>query len=416
MLSPFKLKKDVVNVAREEELACGPDQGVPHNSKDWCEFLSRCFGDSCSEESAKKLSAVFACVDRIATPIAKFPLGLYRKERGKQGSLKQKDHPLARLLRHRPTDAMTWTQLRTAIGYQVILTGNSYVKVFRDENFYPKELFPLDPQTVSVEMTRKRLIRYKVMESDYDDLNTGDRLYDRSEVAHFKGLSCDGLKGVSVLEHCRKDFANHKALCDLGRENSETGNGLRGIINLPAGIKKEHRDEIRKTWGDSINKARSGDGFAILSGDTKFTPITMSMQDAQFIEQKRMSLADIARIFNVPLHKIQDLDRATNNNIEVMNTEFYKSTLLPWITSFEEVYNQTLLTERERDEGYHFKHNVSSLLRASMNDRMESYQKGIHVMTINEMRAKEDLPSIDGCDTPLIPMNHLPKGEKANEE
>ena len=150
----------------------------------------------------------------------------------------------------------------------------------------------------------------------------------------------------------------------------------------------------------------------------KFHPVTMSMRDAQFIESMNFSVLEIARIFNVPPHKIQDLSRATFSNIEHLSREFYMASLVPWITRIEATMNLCLLTQADRDAGLYIRHNADGLLRGDLATRSESYAKqiGAGVMTPNEGRALEDRPPLPGGERLFMPSNTMPIELATNPE
>lgn len=368
---------------------------------------AKMWGDSSpGTTSADRLAAVYACVNVIASSISAMPLQLFRKN----GNTREREtsHPLARLLDGAPNEVMTWPQLREALLYQQILRGNAYARGFWSGGNV-REIFPLPYGTVTHKLTDARRIRYTVGANDFK-VPTGD--FGRPEILHFKALSSDGIEGINPIRHCRMTTASAAALASYGRTSAEQGQPIRGIITAETTFKNpEQARQVRSRWGEAWNDAKNGDGIAIFEGgDMKFHPVTMSMRDAQFIESMNFSVLEIARIFNVPPHKIQDLSRATFSNIEHLSREFYMASLVPWITRIEATLNLCLLTQADRDAGLYLRHNADGLLRGDLATRSDSYAKqiGAGVLTPNEGRALEDRPPLPGGDRLFMPSNTMP--------
>lgn len=368
-------------------------------------YWARMFAENGSR-SAERLAAVYACVHVIASSIAAMPLHLMRK----QGNSHEKvdDHPVASLLRNRPNHAMTWNVFRETMLYRLLLRGNQYTRVFWERGF-PRELFPIPEGNVMPSITDERRIIYDV---SFNTAKVPAGKFSRPDIAHFKALSDDGLCGINPITHCRLATDGALAVARHGKTSAEQGAPLRGIITAATTFKNDQAAaNIRRRWGESYAAAAAGDGMAIFEGgDMKFHPVTMSLRDAQFIEQMAFSVEEICRIFNVPPHKVQKLDKATFNNIEHLSKEFYIGTLVPWITGIEEELAHCVLTDRERAEGYYLRHNADGLLRGDLPTRSEAYNKqiGAGMLTPNEARALEDRPPMEGGDVLLFPINHTP--------
>lgn len=366
------------------------------------------------------LSAAYACVSIISSSIACLPLGLYRTD-GKKRK-RERDHPTAKFLSEAPNELSTWQELREATLWRLLFQGNAYWSVdwgtAGSDAGQIKEILLPGESTVDVELTTNRRIQYRI---DDTSLNLNREKVFRPDVAHFKSITSDGIKGITPVEHCRVSLGAAVAVNDMGRRTASAGGALRGIIRVMSlGKDKETKAERRKALEAAVANAQSNNGLLVLEGEsTDFHTTSMTLQDAQFIELMKFSVEEIARIFGVPLHKLQSIDRATFNNIEVLNQEFYRATLLPWICRIESVMNRVLLTSSERREGLFFKHNVEGLLRADLKARKDYYQMAVThgLKSINEIRALEDDSPIEGegGDDHYFPVNHTTL-EKVGEE
>jgi HK97 family phage portal protein len=141
----------------------------------------------------------------------------------------------------------------------------------------------------------------------------------------------------------------------------------------------------------------------------KFKQINVSNNDSQFLESRKFQKAEIASIFRIPPHLVNDLENATFTNISQQSTEFATYTMTPWVQRFEEPLNIIL---KAIDPTLYVEFNMNALVRGDISTRYEAYGKGIRDswLTPNEVRNKEGMNPIEGLDDVLIPLN-LSKGE-----
>lgn len=358
-------------------------------------------GRSLSAQTALKVSAVYACVNVIAQTIASLPLHLHRRVSDKE-TQRERRHRTAGWLSDAPNGKMTWPEAREALMASLILRGNGFGRV-RWVAGYPIQLDPLcvDQVTVSEAETRLQYAYYPA--SGEEELLAGPSML------HVKALSFDGILGLSPLTTCSYAFTRAKAQAQHGVNVFSNGARLTGILTIPfASYKNEDvRKAMRKEWETQIKHAREGSGTAMLTENVAYSPISMSLADAQFIETEKLSVEEIARIFRVPLHKIQHLEHATFSNIEHQSVEFLQDTILPWLTKLEHSMDRVLLTERDRRDGLFFRHNVEGILRGDYLSRMQGHQIAVitGIKTRNEARAHENDPPLPGGDVPLVPLN-----------
>ena len=138
----------------------------------------------------------------------------------------------------------------------------------------------------------------------------------------------------------------------------------------------------------------------------KYTPISISPNEAQFLETRKFQINEIARIFRIPPHMIGDLEKSSFSNIEQQSLEFVKYTLDPWVCRWEQSMQRALLNPDEKKQ-YFFKFNVDGLLRGDYQNRMNGYAVGRQNgwMSANDIRELENLdriPEEEGGDLYLI--------------
>jgi phage portal protein BeeE len=248
------------------------------------------------------------------------------------------------------------------------------------------------------------------------DPNGGQRTLARGEIWHIRGLSSNGIMGVSVIEYARESFGVGLAAQGYGARffaNDAKPSG--GWIEFPGQFKdKESRQIFREAW--QANQAGSNRGkTAVLEMGMQYHEIGVSNTDAQFLETKKFSISDIARWFGVPPHKIGDLDNATFSNIEQQALEYIQDALQPRASRFEASIESELLFDFEEiDIEFDFR----ELLRGDSAARATYYHNGIldGWMTRNEARDMEGMEPLDGLDEPLRPLNMTEESDAEDQE
>ena len=167
---------------------------------------------------------------------------------------------------------------------------------------------------------------------------------------------------------------------------------------------------LQSTFGGSGNSNK----IAVLEEGMKYTPIGISLEQAQFLETRKFQINEIARIFRVPPHMVGDLEKSSFSNIEQQSLEFVKYTLEPWLVRWEQSIQRTLLSPEEKKQ-YFAKFNVEGLLRGDYASRMTGYatarQNGwMSANDIRELENMDRIPAEEGGDLYLINGNMLPLG------
>ena len=183
-----------------------------------------------------------------------------------------------------------------------------------------------------------------------------------------------------------------------------------GVLEHPGTIKDPSK--VRESWQQTFGGSANSNKIAVLEEGMKYTPISISPEQAQFLETRKFQINEIARIFRVPPHMVGDLEKSSFSNIEQQSLEFVKYTLDPWVIRWEQSIQRTLLAPDEK-KTYFVKFNVEGLLRGDYASRMNGYatarQNGW--MSANDIRELENLdriPAEDGGDLYLINGNMLP--------
>lgn len=231
-----------------------------------------------------------------------------------------------------------------------------------------------------------------------------------TDVLHIPGLGFDGLVGYSPIAMAKNAIGMAIACEEFGARFFANGAAPSGVLEHPGTIRDPAR--LRETWQSQFGGASNSGKVAILEEGMKYTPISISPEQAQFLETRKFQINEIARIFRVPPHMVGDLEKSSFSNIEQQSMEFVKYTLDPWVIRWEQSLQRALLNHMEKEK-YFFKFNLEGLLRGDYQSRMNGYAIGRQNgwMSANDIRELENLdriPAEEGGDLYLINGNMLP--------
>lgn len=357
-------------------------------------------GVGVTAETAMRCPAVYASVKVIAESVAQLPLHLYRKA---ASGVKERaeDHPLFELLHDQANDWTSAFEFRLTMQTALCLHGNAFAFINRaDGKVF--ELIPIPSTAVALEVDAVTMEpSYRVTASDGTQ-----RVYDRTEIFHLKTLGTSCHIGMSPIVQAKEAIG-------LALAMEEHGARLFGSGARPSGIFKYSKTlgpEALKRLRESFNAAHSGGSNSgktlILEDGMEFQSVQFNSVDLQFLEMRRHQVAEIARVYRIPLHLLQDLERTTHANAESMGQQFLSLTLLPWLKMWEGAIRRALLTPEERRELY-AEFMTDDLARADLAARFEAYAKAVTngLLSPNEVRAAENRSPYPGGDQFRLPLN-----------
>ena len=368
-------------------------------------------GKSVNERSAMQMTAVYACVRILSESIAGLPLHMYQYE--EDGSKKKAvEHPLYHLLHDEPNPEMTSFVFRETLMSHLLLWGNAYAQIIRNGKGDIIGLYPLMPNRMKVERDTKGQLyyEYQTMKEDAPTMKGAVYQLDPSEVLHVPGLGFDGLVGYSPIAMAKNAIGLAIAAEEYGSKFYANGAAPSGVLEHPNVLKDPAK--VRDSWNAAFGGSSNAHRVAVLEEGMKYTPISISPNEAQFLETRKFQINEIARIFRVPPHMVGDLEKSSFSNIEQQSLEFVKYTLNPWVCRWEQALQRALLDDDEKGK-YFFRFNVEGLLRGDYQSRMNGYatarQNGW--MSANDIRELENLDRIPaelGGDLYLVNGNMLP--------
>ena len=362
-------------------------------------------GKAVTERSAMQMTAVYACVRILSEAIAGLPLHLYRhnSEGGKEKAI---NHPLYRLLHDEPNPEMSSFVFRETLMTHLLLWGNAYSQIIRNGKGEIVALYPLMPNKMGVNRDANGRLYYEYTRSTEEapTMKGSTVRLSPADVLHIPGLGFDGLVGYSPIAMAKNAIGLAIATEEYGSKFFANGAQPSGVLEHPGTLKDPSR--VRDSWQSTFGGSGNANKVAVLEEGMKYTPISISPEQAQFLETRKFQINEIARIFRVPPHMVGDLEKSSFSNIEQQSLEFVKYTLDPWVARWEQSIQRTLLRPEEKRD-YFVKFNVEGLLRGDYQSRMNGYatarQNGW--MSANDIRELENLdriPAEDGGDLYLI--------------
>jgi HK97 family phage portal protein len=357
-------------------------------------------GETVTPETAMAASAVFACVSIISDALAPLPIRIQNES----DKSENRSHPLHKLLNKSPNDHMGAADFRQALFANLLLYGNAFAAIERGRDGAPAALYPLRSADTEILRGSSGNLFYRTKQ------NARPFTFNAEDVMHLRGLSYDGVRGLSPIGLAANSIGLALALERYGCRFFSNGAQPGGILELPRGMSKPAIKEFVDDWKNRNAGPENAFKTALFTDGMKWHPSGIDPEKAQMIDTRVFQVREVARVYRVPLHMIGDLERSTYSNIEHQAIEFQQRTIQPWAVKFENEAERKLLSAA--DESLEVRMDLDALLRADTAARYASYNAGRQGgwLSVNDIRRREGLPPINGGDTYLSPLNMTPAG------
>lgn len=359
-------------------------------------------GTTINSHTALTIAAVWAAVNIYANTIASLDLHIAeRTGRNLAGRKAAPYYPTYPLLHRRPNQVQTSFRFRQTIMGHAITRGNGYAEIIRAGR-RPVAIHLMDPGLVDPRLDEDGRLRYFVAGAEGP--------LPPEDVLHVAGLGWDGVRGYSPVTLAAEALGLAKA--EQTWQSALFGNNAQasGYFKLPGSPSKEAKAEFRREVQALHGGASKAGKFGILSGGAEWVKTSFSPSDAQLILGRQFSIAEVARIFNLPQHMLGNLDKATFSNIEQQNIQFYQLSLLPWLTSIEQEMTAKLVDPEDQGE-FAAWFDASTLLRGDLTARtshaVSMFQIGVNA--INDVADEFGYKHVDtpGADKHWVQVNNM---------
>lgn len=371
--------------------------------------------DSLDEDKAMTYTAVFACVRVLSETLASMPIKLYQRD--KEGNKNPLTGEIAYSIMHdKPNGEMTPFGFKECMMTNLNLGGDAYAQKLRNNSGEIVQLYPILPSRVRME--RSNEAPYGLI---YNVRQRGgmEKPLTSNEIFHIPGLSLDGINGLTPIGYAAKAVKLGLQYESFGYKFFKNGARPSGYLSTAGELSDASYERLKKDFNENYSGEANVGKTPIFEGGTEYKQLTINQADAQYLESRKFQTEEIARIYRVPLHLIQNLDKATFSNIEQQSLEFVIYTMLPWAKRWEEALNTQVLTDQQRKNGWFYEFSMDSLLRGDTASRYASYAIGRQWgwLSANDIRRMENRNTIGPAgDTYLTPMNMVsmtPESAKA---
>jgi len=343
-------------------------------------------GVAVSEQTALSISTVYACIYKIASTIAGLGLEVYTRN-GRDTDLANM-HPAYSVVNN-PNQENTAYEFWETIIASALMYGCGYAIIDRDNRGYA---------------TGMNLVHYSDVE-----------LREKAGEKYYKVDGVGVVMPENMLEICnmfrmspirlhRENMGLAKAAQDFGSEYFGQKGQMTGVLASDQPLRKEQMDVIQNSWNQSAMNA----GTKLLPFGFRYQRITITPDEAQFIETRKFQAEEICRIYSVPPSLVQLESQTTYNNVEQQNLQFARHTISPWAKRIEQEIDRKLIQSFERPDVYS-QFNMNDLYRGDLSARSSFYREMLQtgVMSINEVRRKENMNPVEGGDTHTVQINQI---------
>ncbi|MDW5376832.1 phage portal protein [Halomonas sp. HP20-15] len=383
---------------------------TPLTGQNLQEYLHPADAIAVNNQSAMTLSAVYSCIYVLSSSLAQLPLHVMRKQGDRIEAAK--DHPAYWLLHDEPNTWQTSYKWRETQQHHVVGWGNGYTQVVRSNRGELRELVTRRPWECQLVKNGTRWL-YAVTDEE-----EGTRAVALEDMVHVRALGSDGRTGTSLIRQHAETIGLGLAAQRYGKDFFTGGGRPTGLVSVKNDLREDSWNRLKSAWQAAVGRLRTSDNKTLMMpADLDYKSITVPPEDAQFLETRKLNRSEVAGIFNVPAHMINDLDKATFSNISEQAIQFVRHTMMPWVVNWEQELNRRIFTRAERAAGYYVKFNLAGLLRGTAKERAEFYHYAVTDgwMDRNEVRALEDLNPREGLDEMLISVNARPSSQLGNE-
>lgn len=370
----------------------------------WYEAVDSATGDSVGSNGAMKISTVYACISIISEDMGKFPIILWEwiDNHVKEEAVK---HPLYNMLQFKPNPLQTWQQFAELMTSDALLRSAGFAEIVPGSNGFVTELWRIHPDSLKIERLSNRRVRYKVKEQTAEGVK--ERYLTQEQVFVLPGKFFDGYTLESAPIKLMADtLVTAREKKTFEKSLFKNAARLSGVLQTDSVLGDEEFKRIKGSWQDAHSGSANAGKVAILEKGLKFQPVSMTSEDAQFIESSKLSARDIALFFRVPAHKVGVMDNANYSNIENENRAYFTDTVMSWSTRWQNAINSNLILEPQI---YFAQYDFSMLLRGDSAARSTLYTAltNAGAVTPDEIREKEDMNPLpdDQGSKPVRPLN-----------
>ncbi|WCK73140.1 phage portal protein [Agrobacterium tumefaciens] len=356
-------------------------------------------GATVTVETAMRNTSLFRAFSLISNAIGMLPFQLIDENTKEKAT----DHPLYRVLHRQPNNWQTAFDFRVLMQLRALAHGNAYALIIRGQNIKTgrravSRLIPLDPERVTPIQNPDWSVSYR-----YQPKSGSQKLYAGEEIFHLRGISIDGINGISLVKQARDAIGIALSAELAAARIFKNGSMVGGALEHPGKLSDEAFERLKSSLAEKEGAENAGKNM-ILEEGLKYSKRDTNAKDSQLIEARKMQVEEIARVTGVPRPLLMVDETSWGSGIEALGRFFVQYALGPWFESWQQAAERSLLEENERDR-YSAKFNPGALLRGSMKDQADFFAKALGAggapgwLSQNEVRDLSDYPETPDGDT-----------------
>ncbi|ORI06077.1 phage portal protein [Mammaliicoccus sciuri] len=332
---------------------------------------------------------IFSAITKLSNSMASLPIKLYK-------NYETITNDVSDLLTSSPNNSISSFDFINQIETTRNEKGNAYVLIERDIYYQPSKLYLLNPDTVEVVIENNSKEMYYVIHAATEN----KLIVHNTDILHFKHIvAANMVQGISPIDVLKNTMDFDNALRSFNLKEMEKPDSF--ILKYGSNVGTDKKTEIITNFRDFYEE---NGGVLFQEPGVEIDPLDKKYVSEDIVASENLTRERVANVFQIPAVFLNAKEGLNFSKNEELNRFYLQHTLLPIIKQYEEEFNRKLLTREDRKRGMYFKFNIKSFLRADSKTQAEVYFKAVRsgYNTINEIRALEDLPPIDGGDVPLI--------------
>lgn len=348
-----------------------------------------------SSNSNLQLSAVNCALQNISNSVATLSLELFKDTT--EGRIQLLNNDVYKLMNFEPSKNFTRFHFMKMTIYALLLRGNSYAHIIRDDKGNASEVKFILPDAVTVKYNQLTdIITYYI--------NGSNKPINSNDVLHFKQFSNDGILGTSTLFHGSNILKQATDVDAFSSSFFKSGAAVSGVITSNSQVNQKQREQIQSAWSNTFNSQTPG--VVVLEGGLEYKPVSISPVDADLLLTRNFNVLEIARLFNINPSKLMDYTNSSFSTLEQMELSYQQNTIYPYLVMIEAELNKKLFNESDKGKLF-FKFDTAEALITDKKTLAEFYNKMIQngIMTVNEVRSKFNLTKAEGGDKLYIQLN-----------
>jgi HK97 family phage portal protein len=348
-----------------------------------------------NEKQAMRVTTAYGCINVVQQDCGSLPRTIIQKM--PDGTEREaQEHRCYPIIHDRPNEHMTPAVFWGTLLANVLGWGNAYAFIKRDRAARVVSLHPMGADKTSPVFVDGNF--------GFATTQTADGqsdFIDAENVLHIPGLTLNGYVGLSPIQTCKNAFGLSLAAEKFGAQFFGNGARATGVLTHPEHLDSEAYENLKKSvdeWATGERALRP----IILEEGLKWEQITINPNDGQFLETRKFQRSEIAALYRVPLHLLQELERSTNNNIEHQSLDYVRYCLKPWAVRIEQEVNRKLL-----GGNFYCDTNMSDAMRGDFASQTTGFQtlRNIGVYSANDIKRKlreNPIPAEEGGDVRYV--------------